>query len=62
MDETETRYICGRSDGTWTCQLCSGSYAHRHEGEHCPVVCRRGHSSCEAMRADELLEYEEVDV
>jgi len=37
MDD-ETRYICGRSDGTLTCVHCDGSCAHRHEHGHCLVV------------------------
>lgn len=57
MDETETRYICGRSDGTLTCVHCSGSYPHRHEHGHCPVDCKRGHSLCAAMSSEELLAY-----
>ena len=59
MDETEPRYICARSDGTLTCVHCDGSYAHEHEHEHCTVVCKRGHSSCVAMSAEELIAYEE---
>ncbi|KKM90516.1 hypothetical protein LCGC14_1237760 [marine sediment metagenome] len=61
MDD-ETRYICGRSDGTLTCVRCRGSHAHRHEHGHCPVVCKRGHSSCEPMSADELILYMEEGV
>jgi len=61
MDETETRYICGRNDGTLTCVHCAGSYPHRHEHGYCLVDCERGHSSCAAMSAGELKEYlEEV--
>ena len=61
MDETEIRYTCARSDGTLTCVHCPGSYAHEHEHGHCPVACRRGHSSCVAMSADELIAYMEVE-
>ena len=60
MDETETRYICGRNDGMFTCVHCDGSHAHRHEHGHCTVDCKRGHSSCEVMSVDELKEYMEV--
>ena len=59
MDETDTRYICTRNDGTLTCVHCVGAYAHEHEHGHCPVGCKRGHSSCEAMSAGELFLYME---
>ena len=61
-EDDETRYTCARSDGTLTCVHCDGSHAHRHEGEHCPVDCKRGHSSCEVMSAGELREYMKEDL